>query len=69
MHCDYFDAGQCRSCTLMGTAYTKQLPAKQDRAREALAAAGVLPAWAGALSTSDAADDRSREDIGGTGAT
>lgn len=45
MHCDYFDAGQCRSCTLMGTAYTKQLTAKQDRAREALAAVGVLPEW------------------------
>lgn len=28
MQCDYFDAGACRSCTLMGTGYAAQLAAK-----------------------------------------
>ncbi len=37
MQCDYFDAGRCRSCTLMGTPYAAQLAAKQDRAAAALA--------------------------------
>jgi 23S rRNA (uracil747-C5)-methyltransferase len=37
MQCDYFDAGRCRSCTLMGTPYAAQLAAKQDRAARALA--------------------------------
>ena len=32
MQCDYFDAGRCRSCTLMGTPYEPQLEAKQQRA-------------------------------------
>ena len=37
MQCDYFDAGRCRSCTLMGTPYDEQLAAKQHRATVALA--------------------------------
>ncbi|MBK8469427.1 MAG: 23S rRNA (uracil(747)-C(5))-methyltransferase RlmC [Actinomycetales bacterium] len=37
MQCDYFDAGVCRSCTLMGTAYQGQLAAKDARCRAALA--------------------------------
>lgn len=43
MQCDYFDAGRCRSCTLMGTPYADQLAAKQQRAADALhdVAAGV----------------------------
>lgn len=45
MRCDYFEAERCRSCTLMGTAYREQVTAKQDRAREALAAVGAFPAW------------------------
>jgi len=30
MQCSYFDAAACRSCTLMGQAYTDQLAAKQQ---------------------------------------
>ncbi|WP_298749298.1 methyltransferase domain-containing protein [uncultured Serinicoccus sp.] len=30
MQCDYFDAGVCRSCTLMGEPYPAQLAAKQS---------------------------------------
>ena len=32
MHCDYFEAGRCRSCTLLGTPYAEQLEARQQRA-------------------------------------
>lgn len=37
MQCDYFDAGRCRSCTLMGTSHAAQVAAKAARAVEALA--------------------------------
>lgn len=34
--CAYFDAGRCRSCTLLDTAYSAQLAAKDARVRELL---------------------------------
>ncbi|GAA1685758.1 23S rRNA (uracil(747)-C(5))-methyltransferase RlmC [Microcella alkalica] len=49
MQCSYFDAGLCRSCTLMGTPYTEQLAVKEATARTLLAAhpdASWLPAIA-----------------------
>jgi len=50
MQCDYFDAGLCRSCTLMGQPYSEQLAAKEARVRSLLepfaAAAQWLPAAA-----------------------
>lgn len=45
-HCDYFEAGRCRSCTLIETPIAAQLRAKQDRCRELLTgvpAAAWLP--------------------------
>ena len=45
MQCDYFDAGRCRSCTLMGTPYSDQLAAKQHRAAVALADVAPQLAW------------------------
>jgi len=36
VHCDYFDAGVCRSCTLMGTPYPVQLSDRTRRVREVL---------------------------------
>lgn len=39
MQCDYFDAGVCRSCTLMGVPYDQQL------ARKLLHAQDLLAAW------------------------
>lgn len=36
MQCDYFDAGTCRSCTLMGQLYAEQVAGKEARARELL---------------------------------
>ncbi|MEI2712408.1 MAG: methyltransferase domain-containing protein [Nocardioides sp.] len=38
MQCDYYDAGLCRSCTLLPIPYASQLAAKSDRARELLPA-------------------------------
>lgn len=38
MQCDYFDAGVCRSCTLMGTSYDAQLAGKVAHASDLLAA-------------------------------
>ena len=49
MQCSYFDAGLCRSCTLMGTRYAEQLAVKEATARTLLAAhpeARWLPAVA-----------------------
>ena len=37
MHCPYFDAGACRSCTLMGAPYAEQLTGKDRACRELLA--------------------------------
>ncbi|WP_043497541.1 23S rRNA (uracil(747)-C(5))-methyltransferase RlmC [Georgenia sp. SUBG003] len=37
MQCSYFDAAACRSCTLMGQAYTDQLAAKQQHCAHLLA--------------------------------
>jgi 23S rRNA (uracil747-C5)-methyltransferase len=45
MQCDYFDAGRCRSCTLMGTPYAEQLAAKQHRAAAALVDVAPHLAW------------------------
>ncbi|WP_431220660.1 23S rRNA (uracil(747)-C(5))-methyltransferase RlmC [Leifsonia xyli] len=40
MDCSYFDAGVCRSCTLMGVPYAEQLEGKDRLARELLAPFG-----------------------------
>lgn len=37
MQCHYYDAGQCRSCSLILTPYTHQLEGKQDHARQLMA--------------------------------
>ncbi len=37
MQCNYFDAGRCRSCTLMGVPYGTQLAEKERRVRDVLA--------------------------------
>jgi len=45
VQCDYYDAGVCRSCTLMGTAYAGQLATKDARCREALASLAPELDW------------------------
>ncbi|MBO9577623.1 MAG: methyltransferase domain-containing protein [Microbacteriaceae bacterium] len=49
MQCDYFDRGECRSCTLMGVPRARQLADKEARARAAVPGEEVrwLPAFAG----------------------
>ncbi|MEI5584209.1 MULTISPECIES: 23S rRNA (uracil(747)-C(5))-methyltransferase RlmC [unclassified Agromyces] len=44
MQCPYFDAGRCRSCSLMGQPYPGQLAGKQRHAEQLLAPFDV-PAW------------------------
>ncbi|UFU03116.1 23S rRNA (uracil(747)-C(5))-methyltransferase RlmC [Ruania suaedae] len=50
MQCDYFDAGRCRSCTIIRTPYRAQLAAKHERARAAL---GEGPAWEAPLASAE----------------
>lgn len=45
MQCDYFDAGVCRSCTLMGVPYAAQLAAGQAQVAETLARHVAPEAW------------------------
>ena len=45
MQCDYFDAGLCRSCTLMGQPYPEQLAEKQALARRLLTPFGSDTQW------------------------
>lgn len=40
--CAYFDAGVCRSCSLLDVAYAQQLAAKQRRARELIGGVGRI---------------------------
>ena len=55
MQCDYFDAGRCRSCTLMGTPYAGQLAAKQHRAATTLALVAPGIRWLDPVSSPQAA--------------
>ncbi|MFK5635533.1 MULTISPECIES: methyltransferase domain-containing protein [unclassified Ornithinimicrobium] len=45
MECSYFDAGACRSCTLMGTGYAVQLAGKQRAVSGALVDAAPAATW------------------------
>jgi 23S rRNA (uracil747-C5)-methyltransferase len=45
VQCDYFDAGRCRSCTLMGVPYAAQLTEKDAAVRALLAERAPAEAW------------------------
>ncbi len=45
MQCDYFDAGACRSCTLMGRAHETQVAEQQTSTARLLREAGSDPVW------------------------
>lgn len=51
-HCDYFEAGRCRSCALIETPYANQLRDKQERCRELLTRV-PSDAWLPAVESSD----------------
>lgn len=52
MNCDYFDAGICRSCTLLETPYAVQLAQKQEEARSLLSPFGEVQ-WLQPLASSE----------------
>jgi len=43
LHCDYYDAGRCRSCTLLPLSYDEQLARKQQHCADLLGDLGWLP--------------------------
>lgn len=66
MQCDYFDAGLCRSCTLMGVPYGEQLAAKEAHCREQLAGHEGI-AWLPAVaSTERGFRNKAKMVVGGT---
>jgi 23S rRNA (uracil747-C5)-methyltransferase len=66
VQCDYFDAGVCRSCTLMGVPYAEQLAGKEARVRELLAPwAGI--AWLDPMASAESGfRNKAKMVIGGT---
>lgn len=53
MNCDYFDAGLCRSCTLMGQPYSEQLAAKEARVRSLLEPFAATAQWLPAVASDE----------------
>ena len=51
MRCSHHEAGECRSCTLMGTPYRVQLQRKDAAVRELLAAQVPATAWEAPLAS------------------
>lgn len=66
MQCDYFDAGRCRSCTLMGEPYPAQLAAKQRHCAELLAPRGVTDWRAPVASREGGYRNKAKMVVGGT---
>ncbi|MGO4536925.1 23S rRNA (uracil(747)-C(5))-methyltransferase RlmC [Leifsonia sp. 2MCAF36] len=66
MDCSYFDAGVCRSCTLMGVPYAEQLEGKQRLARELLAPFGDAE-WLPPVASAEAGyRNKAKMVVGGT---
>jgi 23S rRNA (uracil747-C5)-methyltransferase len=55
MQCDYYDAGACRSCSLMGTPYERQLADKQRHVEDALRATAAGARWLPAVRSRESA--------------
>ncbi len=53
MQCDYFDAGLCRSCTLMGRPYPEQLAEKEALASRLLTPFGPDAQWLAAVASAE----------------
>lgn len=66
MQCPYFDAGRCRSCTLMGEPYAAQLAAKADRCATALIGHGVGEWLAPVASPEAGFRNKAKMVVGGT---
>ncbi|MGO4594481.1 23S rRNA (uracil(747)-C(5))-methyltransferase RlmC [Leifsonia sp. 2TAF2] len=66
MDCSYFDAGVCRSCTLMGVPYAEQLSGKDRLARELLAPFGDADWLPPVASAESGYRNKAKMVIGGT---
>lgn len=67
MQCDYFDAGVCRSCTLMGQGYAAQLADKQAQLRSVLATHVAGDAWREPVASREAGfRNKAKLVVGGT---
>lgn len=67
MQCDYFDAGVCRSCTLMGVPYAQQVRDKQADAESLLAPFGAAGRWlAPVTSRPEGFRNKAKMVVGGT---
>lgn len=67
MQCDYFDAGRCRSCSLMGTPYAAQLADKQSRSALALHPLAPDLVWEGPFDSAPTAfRNKAKLVVGGT---
>jgi len=66
MDCSYFDAGVCRSCTLMGVPYAEQLEGKERLARELLSPFGDA-VWLPPVASAEAGyRNKAKMVVGGT---
>ena len=68
MQCDYFDAGTCRSCTLMGVPYGTQVAEKQQAAADLFAAYPALEWGEPALSPESGFRNKAKIVVGGSAA-
>lgn len=68
MQCDYFDAGTCRSCTLMGVPYGAQVAEKQQAAADLFAAYPELEWGEPALSPELGFRNKAKIVVGGSAA-
>ncbi|WP_378144853.1 23S rRNA (uracil(747)-C(5))-methyltransferase RlmC [Cnuibacter sp. UC19_7] len=67
MQCSYFDAGLCRSCTLLDTPYAEQLTSKQARVEELLDAHS--PEWLSPIASPEQGfRNKAKMVVGGTAA-
>ncbi|MDO4897917.1 MAG: 23S rRNA (uracil(747)-C(5))-methyltransferase RlmC [Rothia sp. (in: high G+C Gram-positive bacteria)] len=66
MHCHYFDAGLCRSCSLLETPYTAQLAQKQAQARELLSPFGDIEWLEPVASAEENFRNKAKIVVGGT---
>jgi 23S rRNA (uracil747-C5)-methyltransferase len=66
VQCDYFDAGVCRSCALMGVSYAEQLIGKEADVRRVLAAWPGI-AWSSAMASAESGfRNKAKMAVGGT---
>lgn len=68
MDCSYFDAGVCRSCTLMGVPYAEQLEGKDRLSRELLAPFGDAVWLPPVASAESGYRNKAKMVVGGTAA-